>query len=213
MDVGRLQRASAKTLLLVQTRTPGTDFEAWSPGLPINSMAAIVIANRAGKSILDEHDVIDPTPELTQQIGEAFAQLHGLVAATYIEPPIVTPWLARSMITVPPRPPRPVRDLYLEVARDEWKVFTSFAGPGVVRYQVSIKLIAGDTKAVLAEGTCNANEKEQVDTGRSYGELLADDAAIVKFRLASGAARCASFLASQILLAPLPVTRSVDPSR
>ncbi len=216
LDVNALERAKAKTLLLVYRRSDS--FLGPNTNPLVGGMLGVVRMVNEGQKIQTENHIVDPIQDLGSAIAVPFARKQGLFLETYAELPIPIQTQPHRQIAPPPLPGRPSRDLYLEVQTEAWSVTAPLFGYAAVHYNASARLVEEKTHKVLAEGHCgNTDEATQEAAKRSYDDVLANHAAFVKAVLTQTASHCVEVFQTSLLLAPdlkpQTVSSPVSPAR
>lgn len=214
LDMAAFERAGPKTMLLVYRENDG--FLGPNRNILAGGMVAVVAMAMEGQRICEEYGVGDPAHDLGEDIATAFAQKKGLVLETFVEVPAPKSH-HRTQVDGVQRPLRPPRDVYLEVRTSGWGVDAPLLGHATVFYAFSAKLVDGKTHQVLAEGDCRTSNLEaQRAAKRSYDDVLADNAAIVKREIRLAAKECRDKVSAEILFAPAlpprPLTIKVNPA-
>lgn len=216
LDLVALQRAKPKTMLLVHH--DGDKFLGPNRSLLAGGLAGVVVMSVEGQRIRDEYNVRDPARDLGEEIAVAFANKNALLLETFTEGSRSTTTQQRNQVLAVQQPVRPTRDLYLDVRTSGWGVDAPLLGHATVYYTFSAKLLDGKTLQVLAEGDCGtSNLAAQRAAKRSYDDVLADNAAIVKGEIQRAADECREKLSAKLLFAPAttlpraPATKAVPP--
>jgi hypothetical protein len=200
LDVAAMVRSKPRSLLVVHFPTPRF---LGRPRMLQNIGGRYI----EGEGLRETYAIVDPAIELGTEIGEELSQRHALELLSYTAeaPHFVDATDSRSN----KRTPRPKADLALEVRTTGWGIFDS--EQHTVYYEVMARLIDSRSLRVLALGSCGAMRPDpnlrikepgavRGKPATSYDDLLDDDGALLKGRLASAIEECATDLRSKLFL-------------
>jgi hypothetical protein len=195
-DPSVLASGRGRSIGVVSTE-PG---QFWARTIFDNHVMAWIAMAAEGSRIVKKHHLVDPSSAIASRLMMELAHRYALV----------------------PRTPRPIAgagqkvrwdtDLYLQVKTEHWAMdyfLDDWAHYRLV-YETSVELRDGRTDRLLASGQCQSNP-EETTTGASYDEMLADEAALLKKRLADAAAACTQVLSRDLFAIKLPEDPIPDP--
>ncbi|HVZ75533.1 MAG TPA: hypothetical protein VHJ20_24335 [Polyangia bacterium] len=198
LNPASIERSKAKTIVVVLRRSP--PFIGPNRNILVGGLAGGMAAMSEGQKIVETNDIDDPAENLGHDLGAPFARRYQLSLSAFEEPAAV---MQRNGESPAPAAGWPAADLYLEVKTTKWGVDAPLLGEAVVFYGFSARLLEGAKRTVLAEGDCETkNLAGQRAAKRSYEDVLANGAAMVKRQLTIAANDCLTDLSRGIFLAP-----------
>lgn len=150
----------------------------------------------AGNKIVDENHMEDPAPKVAQGIATDLSvfddmtvhDAKGVVAKTTEPADLVKLY--------------PGNDLILDVYTTQWMFgyFPTNWSHYKIFYAVKLRLIRTSDNKVLAEGFCNRGNEQSVEGAPTYDELLANNATLLKQRLADESQACGKELKDKVFV-------------
>jgi len=187
------QTLQGKSLALTTRNKP--DFGAMTPGKAMFGLVGAIAMISAGNKIVAEDGIEDPAGTIGEQLRQALATKHGLIAAAGTGP------VADTTDTAKLAAQYSNADYVLDVQTINWSfVYRPNLGTQHYRviYSVKVRLIDTHKANLLAEAFCV--RKDDNDTNPpTHDELLANQAEILKTRLKEHANDCVGELQQKLL--------------
>jgi len=180
---------------LVVTTRAKPDFSAMTPGKAMFGLIGAAAMISSGNSIVAENGIVDPAGSIGEQLREVIAGKLGLVAVASAGP------LADSTDTARLSALYSSADIVLDVQTVNWSfVYRPNIGTQHYRviYSVKVRLIDTHQKSLLSEAFCVRNDDNDANPP-THDELLANQAQILKVRLAAHGQECVGELKQKVL--------------
>lgn len=192
-----IARLDAKSVAVTRHEQPA--FIASTAGKTMYGMVGVASQLSSGNRIVEQNDIKDPATGIARTLVDALAQRYNMTVApeqqgTLLATDNVERIAKRYAAT----------DYVVDVSTIDW-TFQYYPGNFNryrVRYGATFKLIDTKAKSVIAKGSCS-RDPEQAEDSPTYDQLLANNAALIKTKLADAATFCADkFITNTLAIEP-----------